>query len=143
MSNIPADYKAPVQPGEFIVAPEGPADGQLNVGVLFVGGGPASLAGAIRLAQLLETAPSIKASLGDFPVTVIEKGKHIGAHLLSGAVINPAPFRTLFPNLKGEDLPFYGTVPSESVYYLTDKAAIPMPVPPTMKNHGHVIASLS
>lgn len=143
MSTIPADYTPPVQPGEFIAKPEGPADGQLNVGVLFVGGGPASLAGAIRLAQLLETAPEIKTSLGDFPITIIEKGKYIGAHLLSGAVINPAPFHKLFPNLKGTELPFYGAVPGESVYFLTDKTAIPMPVPPTMKNHGHVIASLS
>lgn len=143
MSNIPADYNAPVQPNEFIAQPEGPADGQLNVGILFVGGGPASLAGAIRLAQLLETAPEIKSKLGDFPIAVIEKGKYIGAHLLSGACINPAPFRTLFPDLKGSDLPFYGPVPGESVYFLTEKGHIPMPVPPTMKNHGNVIASLS
>ena len=143
MSNIPADYHAPVQPNEFIAQPEGPADGQLNVGVLFVGGGPASLAGAIRLAQLLETAPEIKSKLGDFPIAVIEKGKYIGAHLLSGACINPAPFRTLFPDLKGSDLPFYGNVPGESVYFLTEKSHIPMPVPPTMKNHGNVIASLA
>lgn len=143
MSNIPADYKPPVQPNEFMAQPEGPVDGQLNVGVLFVGGGPASLAGAIRLAQLLETAPEIKSKLGDFPIAVIEKGKYIGAHLLSGAVINPVAFRTLFPDLKDSDLPFYGAVPGESVCFLTEKSHIPMPVPPTMKNHGNVIASLA
>ncbi len=143
MSNIPADYKPPVQPNEFISTPEGPADGQLNVGILFVGGGPASLAGAIRLAQLLETAPEIKGTLGDFPIAIIEKGKYIGAHLLSGACINPAPFHKLFPDLKDSDLPFYGPVPGESVCFLTETSHIPMPVPPTMKNHGNVIASLS
>ncbi|PIR21274.1 MAG: electron transfer flavoprotein [Deltaproteobacteria bacterium CG11_big_fil_rev_8_21_14_0_20_47_16] len=143
MSNIPADYKPPVQPGEFVSKPEGPADSQLNVGVLFVGGGPASLAGAIRLAQLLETTPEIKAGLGDFPIAIIEKGKYVGAHLLSGAVINPAPFRSLFPNLSNAELPFYGEVPGESVYFLTQSTSFPLPVPPTMKNHGNVIASLS
>lgn len=92
MSKIPADYTPPVQPNEFVGPPEAPAENQLPVGVLFVGGA-ASLAGAIRLAQLLETAPDIKSKLGEFPIAVIEKGKYIGAHLLSGAVINPIVFK--------------------------------------------------
>lgn len=53
---------------------------KLKCGVLFVGAGPASLAGSIRLMQLLETAPEIKAQLGDFPVAIVEKGKYVGAH---------------------------------------------------------------
>lgn len=144
MSNIPADYAPPLVPNEFITAPAGPADTQLNVGVLFVGGGPASLAGAIRLAQLLETAPDVKAKLGEFPIALIEKGKYIGAHLLSGAVIKPQVFQQLFPNMALSDFPFYGEVPGEDVYFLTEDNAVPLPViPPTMRNHGNVIASLA
>jgi electron-transferring-flavoprotein dehydrogenase len=113
--------------------------------VLFVGAGPASLAGAIRLAQLLSARPALKDALGEMPIVVVEKGKYPGAHLLSGAVINPVAFRKLFPERKLADLPFFGPVERESIYFLPGAAtAIPLPViPPTMVNHGNHIASLS
>ena len=64
--------------------------------MLIVGAGPAGLACAIRLGQLLEEAPDVAERLGDVPVAVLEKGKQPGSHLLSGAVVNPSALRTLF-----------------------------------------------
>ncbi|PIR24685.1 MAG: electron transfer flavoprotein [Deltaproteobacteria bacterium CG_4_10_14_0_2_um_filter_43_8] len=143
MSRIPADYPPPVKANEFVGAPAAGPELQLNAGVLFVGAGPASLAGAIRLSQLLETEPELKAGLGDFPVVVVEKGKFPGAHLLSGAIINPVAFHALFPEMKDEDFPFFEKVSSEKVYFLTKSGKIRIPTPPTMKNHGNFSASLS
>jgi electron-transferring-flavoprotein dehydrogenase len=139
---VPAQYR-PGVPG-FIVAPTANPDGRIEVGALFVGAGPAGLAGAIRLAQLLETAPEVKEKLGDVPIAVVEKGKYPGAHLVSGAVVNPIAFRKLFPDLPDPELPFRGRVEGEAVYLLTGRHAIRSPlVPPTMRNHGNSIASLS
>ncbi|MBI2345360.1 MAG: 4Fe-4S dicluster domain-containing protein [Deltaproteobacteria bacterium] len=144
MGEIPANYPPPGTSGEFVSGELQPADQQIGVGVLFVGAGPASLAGAIRLAQLLETAPAVKAGLGDFPIAIIEKGKCPGAHLLSGAVINPSAFHKLFPDLPSDQLPFFNPVPGEAVYFLTPNKAIRAPIiPPTMRNHGNYVASLS
>ena len=143
MAEVPARYQPKVDPAEFITAPAAGPDERIDVGVLFVGGGPAGLAGAIRLSQLLEKAPEVKAALGDTPVAVVEKGKYPGAHLVSGAVVNPVAFRTLFPDLKDADFPFRAPVGGEAVYFLTEGGATRMPTPPTMKNHGYFAASLS
>ncbi len=143
MKITPHDFPPPIKPNEFISPVTSPSDKQLPVGVLFVGGGPASLAGAIRLSQLLNEAPEVKQTLGDFPVVIAEKGKYVGAHLLSGAIINPIAFRKLFPDLKDSDFPFYGPVSKEAVYFLTKKNALRIPTPPTMKNHGNFSAALS
>lgn len=128
---------------DFISPVTAPPDKQLPVGVLIVGAGPAGLSCAIRLAQLLEGAPEIKQGLGEFPITILEKGKYPGAHLVSGAVINPVAFRKLFPDLKESDFPFAGPVKKEGVYFLTASKAFRIPAPPTMKNHGNFSASLS
>lgn len=141
---IPAHFRPPVQESEFISPLEAPAEERIEVGVLFVGAGPASLAGAIRLAQLLEESPQVRASLGDFPILVIEKGKYPGAHLVSGAVVNPVAFHRLFPDLEDAELPFYGPVGKEALYFLTARTAIRSPfIPPPMRNHGNFVASLS
>ena len=89
----PADFPPPFDPNEFVLAPGEP---EIEVGVLIVGAGPAGLACAIRLGQLLEGAPELAERLGDVPVAVLEKGKQPGSHLLSGAVVNPASLRRLF-----------------------------------------------
>src|SRR5947207_1224189 len=82
--------------------------------------------------------------LGEFPVAVLDKGKQAGAHLLSGAVVNPRALRRLFKGRKRVDeMPFYGPVEHESVYFLTGKSAFRIPTPPTMKNDGNYVASLS
>ena len=75
---------------------------------------------------------------------MLEKGKQVGSHLLSGAVVNPRALRTLFGDRKRiADMPFYGEVRSESVYYLTPNQSLRIPAPPTMKNHHNYVASLS
>ncbi|HWO87982.1 MAG TPA: electron-transfer flavoprotein:ubiquinone oxidoreductase [Gemmatimonadales bacterium] len=143
MPVIPSLYSPPVQPGEFIVPPQAAPDERIEVGVLFVGGGPAGLAGAIRLAQLLESAPDIRDGLGEVPIAVVEKGKYPGAHLVSGAVVNPVAFRHLFPEMSDSDLPFRGAVSGEAVYFLTARGSIRIPTPPTMRNHGNYTASIA
>jgi len=143
MSNTPADYQPKFELNDYIAKPDAAPEERINVGVLFVGGGMAGLSGAIRLAQLLETTPEIKEKLGEVPIAVVEKGKYPGAHLLSGACVNPSGFKKLFPDLSLNEFPFRCPVPKESVYFLTPKKSFPMPIPPTMKNHGNFVASIS
>jgi electron-transferring-flavoprotein dehydrogenase len=140
----PADFPAPFSLDEAIGVPTDPHDERIDVGVLIVGAGPAGLACAIRLGQLLEEAPELRARLGDVPVAVLEKGKQPGSHLLSGAVVNPRGLRRLFRDRKQlDELPLAGPVEGESVYFLTAGSAFRIPTPPTMKNEGNYVASLS
>jgi electron-transferring-flavoprotein dehydrogenase len=140
----PADHPPPFDASEAIAAPTDPPDERIEVGVLIVGAGPAGLACAIRLGQLLEEQPELAERLGDVPVAVLEKGKAPGSHLLSGAVVNPRGLRRLFRDrLRVEDMPFAGPVHEESVYFLTRSSAIRIPTPPTMMNDGNYVASLS
>ena len=137
----PSDYPPPFDWSEFVVAPGEP---EIEVGVLIVGAGPAGLACAIRLGQLLEGAPELAERLGDVPVAVLEKGRQPGSHLLSGAVVNPRSLRKLFDGrYHTRDLPFYGRVEHESVYFLTPQRYLRIPTPPTMKNGDNYVASLS
>ena len=137
----PADYPPPFDPDEFVLAPGEP---EIEVGVLIVGAGPAGLACAIRLGQLLEGAPELAERLGDVPVAVLEKGKQPGSHLLSGAVVNPGSLRRLFAGrVTTSEMPFSGRVEHESVYFLTPRRALRIPTPPTMRNGGNYVASLS
>jgi electron-transferring-flavoprotein dehydrogenase len=144
MSNVPADFSPKIDPNEFIATPKAAPEERINVGVLFIGAGMAGLSGAIRLSQLLEGAPEVKEKLGEVPIAIVEKGKYPGAHLLSGAVVNPAGFKKLFPNLPMSELPFRCPVTKESVYMLTPSKAFRLPViPPTMHNEGNYVASIS
>lgn len=140
----PADFPPQFTADEFISEPTDPLDERIEVGVLVVGAGPAGLACAIRFGQLLEDDPETAERLGEVPMAVLEKGKQPGSHLLSGAVVNPRSLKTLFGDrMKVEDIPGYGAVPGEAVYYLTRNRALRIPTPPTMRNHGNVIFSLS
>jgi electron-transferring-flavoprotein dehydrogenase len=140
----PSEYPPAFDVSEAIAPPTDPEDERIEVGVAIVGAGPAGLACAIRLGQLLEDAPAVAERLGEVPVAVIEKGKQPGAHLLSGAVVNPRALQRLFAGRKRiDELPFYGSVEQESVYFLTRNRAVRIPTPPTMKNHGNRVASLS
>jgi electron-transferring-flavoprotein dehydrogenase len=140
----PAEYPPPFSWREAVSEPTDPADERIEVGVLIVGAGPAGLACAIRLGQLLEDDPATAERLGEVPVAVLEKGKQPGSHLLSGAVVNPRSLRRLFRDRKRTDeMPFLGPVEGESVYFLTRHNALRIPAPPTMRNHGNFVASLS
>ena len=145
MSGVrPADFPPPFTSSEVVSAPTDAPDERIDVGVLVVGGGPAGLACAVRLGQLLEEHPDVRERLGDVPVAVIEKGKQPGSHLLSGAVMNPRALRRLFAGrLTIEEMPTYGEVHGEAVYLLTRRRALRIPPPPTMRNHGNWIVSLS
>ena len=143
MSINPADFRPPVEKDEFITGIGDDPDNRLEAGVLFVGAGPASLAGAIRLSQLLADEPELMESLGEIPIAILEKGKYPGAHLLSGAVVNPIGFKTLFPEMEESDFPFFEKVNGEAVYYLTKKRSLRLPTPPTMHNKGNYVASIS
>jgi electron-transferring-flavoprotein dehydrogenase len=104
--------------------------------VVFVGGGPAGLAGAIELARLA------KESGTEIEIGVLEKAERLGDHCLSGAVVNPIAFRELFPELSDSDFPFRTPVQKERVYLLTERGQIRLPTPPTMRNHGNYVASI-
>ena len=138
------DFPPPYQASEFVAPPTDPADARIEVGVLVVGAGPAGLACAIRFGQLLESDPETAEKLGEVPLAVLDKGKQPGSHLLSGAVLNPGSLqRLLGDDASMADIPNYGQVRGESVYVLTSGAAIAVPPPPTMRNRGNIIVSLS
>ena len=143
MTIRPADFPPPFDPAGYVAEPSDPPDERIEVGALVVGAGPAGLAAAIRLAQLLETRPDVRERLGDVPIAVVEKGRSVGAHLLSGAIVNPRALHRLFPDLTADDMPFYGEVEAESLYLLTPKRHLRVPAPPTMWNHRNYVASLS
>ena len=143
MSVRPADFPPPFDGNEFIAEPTDPPDERIDVGVLVVGAGPAGLAAAVRVGQLLEEQPEVRERLGEIPVALVEKGRTPGPHLLSGAVVNPRAFRELFRGIASEDLPFRAPVVREGVYFLTPKRHVRVPAPPPMWNHNHYVASLS
>jgi electron-transferring-flavoprotein dehydrogenase len=136
-----SDYPPPFSASEFVAEPSDPVDERIEVGVLIVGGGPAGLACAIRIGQLLAESPELAERLGDVPVALLEKGKQPGSHLLSGAVVNPRSLRRL--GYRIDDLPSFGPVHAESVYVLTRRNALRIPPPPTMRNHGNWLFSIS
>ena len=113
-----------------------PHSQDLKMDVMFVGGGPGGLSGAIRLKQLCQR---------DFPniqIGILEKAGRIGGHSLSGAIINPTPFQTLFPDTTEKDRPFREKVKKEKLFFLTQNRKWPLPLPPTMKNKNLYTASV-
>jgi electron-transferring-flavoprotein dehydrogenase len=142
MGSVPASFPPPWRSEDAIGRPSD--TDPIEVGILIVGAGPAGLACAIRLGQLLEEDPETAKRLGEVPVAVVEEGKQPGSHLLSGAVINPRGLRRLFNGSRRfEEMPHYGEVVHESFYFLTETRAVRIPAPPTMRNHGNYVASLS
>src|SRR5262245_14432859 len=121
----------------------------LEVDVLLVGAGPANLSCALHLSNLIkqhnETASSRGArKLDEINISVIEKAAEIGAHQLSGAVLDPISLRELVPGFDGSIDAVEAPVGEEHVYYLTERGRISLPVlPPPLKNHGNFVISLN
>ncbi|BBK35470.1 electron-transferring-flavoprotein dehydrogenase [Allostella sp. ATCC 35155] len=104
--------------------------------VVIVGGGPSGLTAAIRLKQL-------SAERGhELSVCVIEKGSEIGAHILSGAVLEPRALNELFPDWQERGAPLNTPAGEDRFLFLTERAARRLPTPPQMNNHGNYIISL-
>ena len=124
---------------------------QLEMDVVFVGAGPANLAAALHLKnQVKEHNELVKRGLHhgriieDLEIGIIEKGSAVGAHILSGAVVDPIALRELMPDFLEQGCPVDSTVESDSFWYMTENRAIESPItPPPLKNKGKYIASLS
>jgi len=118
----------------------------LDVDILIVGGGPAGLSAALRLAQLQRGAGGV----GDGPkgpplqIAVLEKAREAGAHMLSGAVLDLSTLRDLIPDFKDKGAPLLAEVGDEDVLFLLESSKISLPIiPPPLKNHGNYIISLN
>jgi electron-transferring-flavoprotein dehydrogenase len=138
---LPSEYQPPLPLERFILY-EKPGDEAIPLDVLFVGAGPAGLAGAIRLAQLVRQDADSGGDLGEIEIGVLEKAETLGEHNLSGAVVNPGPFHTLFPELDVDAFPFRAPVRGERVYWLGETGQRRLPTPREMRNHGHYVASI-
>jgi electron-transferring-flavoprotein dehydrogenase len=114
----------------------------LDVDILIVGGGPAGLSAALRLAQLQKHEGG--AGKPPLQIAVLEKAREGGAHQLSGAVLDPSALRELLPDFEAKGAPLAAAVTEDHVYFLTSKTKIPFPIiPPPLRNHGNFIISLS
>ncbi len=124
---------------------------KLEFDVLFVGAGPANLSGALHLSRLITShndrvtrGESPGNTLGEIEIAVIEKGATVGAHILSGAVMDPKGLRELIPDFIEQGAPLESLVNEDYFLYLTEKYALRSPItPPPLKNHGYYIVSLN
>jgi len=111
----------------------------LELDILIVGGGPAGLAAALRLAQLQKAA-------GGQPlaIAVLEKAREAGAHELSGAILDPSTLRDLIPDFAAQGAPLAAPVEKDFVYFLTGSGKLRFPItPPPLRNHGNFIISIN
>ena len=141
----PSEFPPPFDSRSVIGPPTDAPEDRIEVGIAIVGGGPAGLACANKLMQLLEHEPELTEKLGEVPVAVIEKGKVAGAHLLSGANVNPSALERLYPDLPPADWPpVYQEVTKDATYLLTKSKAFPIkPPPPNFRKEGTYTLSVS
>lgn len=132
---VPGKFQPELPQDKFIINHRPQGDDVVPFDVVFVGAGHAGLSGAIELAKLA------KENNMSLEIGVLEKAGTVGGHTLSGAVVNPVGFQTLFPDLKESDFPFRRPVTGEKVFLMTKGSALRLPTPPTMKNHNYYVAS--
>ncbi len=124
---------------------------QLEMDVIFVGAGPANLAAALHLKKIvaehdeyIEKGIKKGEKIGELEIGIVEKGPFVGAHILSGAVMDPIAIRELMPDFLEQGCPVDTAVTEDAFWYLTETRAINAPiVPPPLKNKGKYILSLS
>jgi electron-transferring-flavoprotein dehydrogenase len=141
-SSIRTLDEQPRLPRERLIVEDQPDEEAIPMDVLFVGGGPAGLSGAIELARLVQADNEAGGGIGGIEIGVLEKAGQLGEHNLSGAVVNPSGFQALFPELSMDEFPLRKPVTKEAVYVMTEGSFYRIPTPPTMKNHGNYIASI-
>ncbi|HXQ26275.1 MAG TPA: electron transfer flavoprotein-ubiquinone oxidoreductase [Candidatus Acidoferrales bacterium] len=118
---------------------------KLEADVLIIGAGPAGLSCALHLANLIEqhTAAKKSPALSAENIYVLEKAREIGAHQLSGAIMDPRALRELVPDFE-KSAPLDTPVTGDAAYYFTEKGSFKLPItPPPLANHGNYIISLN
>jgi electron-transferring-flavoprotein dehydrogenase len=124
---------------------------QIPMDVVFVGAGPANLAAALHLKKLIKNHDELidkgfiqGNKLSELEIAVIEKGPAVGAHILSGAVMDPKGIAELMPDFIEQGCPVDSEVKTDAFWYMTENRAITAPItPPPLKNHGYYMISLS